>query len=699
MEFQTTRIENKDLCNVLLKWLQTLHLKTPHRTLYDITDGVALAEALNQISPECFDDNWFSKIKKDVGNNWRLKVSNLKKIVEKIQDFYQDCDTQHMGNFVKPDVIKIGDQDDTMELARLLQLILGCAVNCRNAQDYITNIRSMDENSQTVIMQSIQDLERIQGNPQSIIASSLGVDTDHQEQIQQLIDELQSVTKARDQMTQRCLELDSQISLLQEEKTYILDEKRHLEERLLESVEDPLKGSSQRRQIEELKEELYKAETSRDDYRIKLKTQERDMAELKTKFDLLQETAGEARLLKDELDILRDTADRVEKYESTIQSYKKKLEELGDLKRQVKILESKNIAYIQQNMELEQEIKKSSVWKSQLEIYKKQVTELHHTLNDETNKIDKLEFESKKLLENLNTLQKEKDRLVIERDSLKEANEELKCCQTQMKKTSTLEHSQTTTSDDMESAMDLKQKLVRLQHENTMLKMNQKEPEEDKISVLQSILDNTRQQYNELRLDNRKANQKILELESELKEQTENTDEWNSKIKELQSQLQCEKDTRSLDIEEKNTTISDKDQFINILQNSLHQKDMEIQEWEEKHKKFIEKAKSVVKSMDAKNVSLSDVDMSVLENRLLKANKEISDLKKEQENYKTSLEIEEKLISTAFYKLAQTKMQESVDQRVMNQGLLQTQTFLSKHRQQTNKTVVQNHRKYRGKSP
>lgn len=80
------------------------------------------------------------------------------------------------------------------------------------------------------------------------------------------------------------------------------------------------------------------------------------MADLKIKFDLLQETAGEARLLKDELDILRDTADRVEKYEATIQSYKKKLEELGDLKRQVKILETKNIAYIQQNMELEQVI-------------------------------------------------------------------------------------------------------------------------------------------------------------------------------------------------------------------------------------------------------------------------------------------------------------------------------------------------------
>jgi len=89
---------------------------------------------------------------------------------------------------------------------------------------------------------------------------------------------------------------------------------------------------------------------------MKLDTQEKEIAELKTKFELLQETASDTRLLKDELDILRDTADKVEKYEATIQSYKIKLEELRDLKRQVKVLETKNIAYIQQNMELEQVI-------------------------------------------------------------------------------------------------------------------------------------------------------------------------------------------------------------------------------------------------------------------------------------------------------------------------------------------------------
>lgn len=93
--------------------------------------------------------------------------------------------------------------------------------------------------------------------------------------------------------------------------------------------------------------------SARDDYRLKLEMQEKEMLELQSKLDSLQQTAGEARHLKDEVDILRETADKVVKYESTIQSYKKKLEELGDLKRELKLLEGKNMSYIEQNMELE----------------------------------------------------------------------------------------------------------------------------------------------------------------------------------------------------------------------------------------------------------------------------------------------------------------------------------------------------------
>lgn len=60
-------------------------------------------------------------------------------------------------------------------------------------------------------------------------------------------------------------------------------------------------------------------------------------------------------------------------------------------------------------------------------------------------------------------------------------------------------------------------------------------------------------------LNHRKANQKILELESELIRQREiNSNELKMKVTELQNQLHCEQVIQSLDIEEKNTTISDK---------------------------------------------------------------------------------------------------------------------------------------------
>ena len=70
--------------------------------------------------------------------------------------------------------------------------------------------------------------------------------------------------------------------------------------------------------------------------------------------------------LKDEVDILRETADKATKYEATIESYKKKLEDMSDLKRQVKLLEEKNTDYMQKNMELEEDVKKTGSWKPQV---------------------------------------------------------------------------------------------------------------------------------------------------------------------------------------------------------------------------------------------------------------------------------------------------------------------------------------------
>ncbi|KAL6952184.1 Protein Hook 3 [Sarracenia purpurea var. burkii] len=303
-----------------------------------------MAQVLHEIAPEWFSKIWLSKIKLDVGDNWRLKVSNLKKIIEAVTDYYHEFVNQNIS-FVKPDAVAIGERKDVVEMVKLLQLILGCAVNCEKKHEYIKEIMLMEESIQSVIMQSIQELETLLGSTPMSLSSHLnmgsgrGVDMDDRD-------------CALDTATMDCL-----------------------------------------------KEEIFKLETARDDYRVKLAMREKEMEELQVKFDSLQRAAAEARHLKDEVDILREDADKAEKLESTLKSYKKKLEELSELKREMKLLEEKNLNYVQQTLELEEELKKANVWRTQAEMYKKQYLEARNSLNEETKKSDKIEFENVKLRE------------------------------------------------------------------------------------------------------------------------------------------------------------------------------------------------------------------------------------------------------------------------------------------------------------
>lgn len=66
--------------------------------------------------------------------------------------------------------------------------------------------------------------------------------------------------------------------------------------------------------------------------------------------------AQHAQNLKDEVDILKHTSDKVEKLESTIQNYKIKLEEMVDLKTQMKQMEENNSKYLEKIIQLEEVI-------------------------------------------------------------------------------------------------------------------------------------------------------------------------------------------------------------------------------------------------------------------------------------------------------------------------------------------------------
>ncbi|XP_011162542.1 protein Hook homolog 3 [Solenopsis invicta] len=674
----------------LIKWLSTFDLQAPHSSAEEISDGVALAEALTKIAPEWFTAAWKAKIKTDVGTNWRLKMSNMKKIVEAVMEYYVECLNQQLTGYVKPDATKIGERCDIDELRRLLQLVLGCAVNCDQKQQYITRIMGMEETVQQAIMQSIQEL-----NFESIVDVADGTQ-------QTLYAELQATVDMKDQLAQKCHELDQQLSLLQEEKTTLIAENKKLQERL-DEFENPeesgsiLKYSGLRKQVEALKDELFKMETSRDDYRLKVELLEKEVLELQSRQEDLQKAADEANHLKDEVDALRETTDKVAKYEIMIESYKKKMEDMSDLKRQVKILEDKNVEYLQAKLDYEEEVKRTMMLRNHLEVCKQQLTEVQHRLDEQSNKYDRLEFEGKKMEAKLGALQRERDRLIIERDALKETNEELKCTQLQAVENMAKPNTDSTGVSATEMIpLEVKEKLHCLQLENKMMKMKLS-GNEDKLPSVQALLEDSEERLNTLRGQNRKANQRIMELENKLEEamgtqisgdsKSDNVG-LNQKMSQLQDELrkaQTDRDRLTLQLEERESSLQTQKQKAFALQEKLTRKEYENAALEERYKKYIEKAKSVIKSLDPKQSNSSPSEVAVLRNQLVEQRKMIEDMERSMKEAKLLRDMEEKLMVTAFHRLGLNCHREMMDQRLAALSSGQGQSFLARQRQPTSR--------------
>ena len=185
---------------------------------------------------------------------------------------------------------------------------------------------------QTQIMQAIQELMSYQ----------------HQDAPQMLTADQR---KVEDELRQRVHDLEHQLNNLREEKNVLVSEFEQLQnttsQAATRSNTDSNIDSSNividlRKQLEAVQEQLYKSETARDELAAKSEELEKQLDDSKIKEADLQKHADEAVKLKDEADVLRETADRASKLEATVDSYKKKLEEFSDLKRQVKILEDKN---------------------------------------------------------------------------------------------------------------------------------------------------------------------------------------------------------------------------------------------------------------------------------------------------------------------------------------------------------------------
>lgn len=617
---------------------------------------------LNSRSPSHFTQEWFSKLKPNP-ENWRLKISNLKKILDKIIDYY---DNLTYPNIELPDLNKICKDNDDNELARLLQLVLGIAVNCEQKHQYIGNITKLDLSIQQNLMEAIQQLMSNSSNHQTVdylhtngqltqsnqnlnqinltnnFLDSFNLNESNfhlQEKFLRTMEHLRMTNEKKEVILQQNYELNKKLISEQNEKLSLQNEYDKLLDKYnsLNAKRDDydLDGSDifknkhvikLQKRIEQLEKDLILLETQKEENLIKLELVEREVLQLRLMNENLQIKAKETQYLQDELDVHKHSSDKIQKYEQKLDIYQKKIEEFANLKREYNQIEKKNVELMAKNLELEEELKKPSIFKQQIQDYKRKIQELHQEIVEKTRNCDKLEFDLERQNQKYDYLNQEK--LITEKE-----NNELKNKLKQLDKSSLNPLNAKDEIDSLQmngqldnklmnnclnyeinefSETDLKDKLTRIELENKLLKQRVEETNQEAILLLRTSYEDAKTRVNELEKDNRKLNRTIVELESKLNDNqidlnqstTSNSNQPFAKLKELEEQLRSKMKTISLF----NDQIYDLEQKITKLEGNLRKKDDEFNEMDAKYKKYVLKAKQAVSFLEPISLHLNSLN-------------------------------------------------------------------------------------------
>ncbi|XP_059204899.1 protein Hook homolog 2-like [Centropristis striata] len=697
-------LDKAELCDSLLTWLQTFQVPSCNSKLH-LTSGVAIAHVLHRIDPSWFNETWLGRIKEESGANWRLKVSNLKKILKSMLEYYHDVLGHPVSDEHMPDVNLIGEMGDVTELGKLVQLVLGCAVSCEKKQEQIQQIMTLEESVQHVVMTAIQELLSKEPSSEPGSPETYG-DFDYQSRKYYFLSE---EADEKEDLSQRCRDLEHQLSVALEEKSSLQAETRSLKEKLsrfdsLDASTTAITGKKLlllQSQMEQLQEENYRLENSRDDMRVRGEILDREVTELQLRNEELTSLAQEAQALKDEMDILRHSSDRVNQLEALVETYKRKLEDLGDLRRQVRLLEERNTVYMQRTCELEEELRRANAVRNQLDTYKRQAHELHTKHSAEAMKAEKWQFEYKNLHDKYDALLKEKERLISERDTLRETNDELRCAQVQQRCLSGsggLCDSGVPAGNLAAEIMptELKETVVRLQSENKMLCV-QEETCRQKVVEVQAELEEAQRSKNALETQNRLNQQQISELRSQIEELQKALHEQDSKTedssllkKKLEEHLEKLHEAHS-DLQKKREVIDDLEpkvddnmaKKIDELQEILRKKDEDMKQMEDRYKRYVEKARTVIKTLDPKQQPVpATPDIQALKNQLTEKERKIQHLEHDYEKSRARHDQEEKLIITAWYNMGMALHQKVSGERLGPSN--QAMSFLAQQRQSTN---------------
>nr|XP_033709980.1 protein Hook homolog 2 isoform X1 [Tursiops truncatus] len=687
-------VDKAELCGSLLTWLQTFHVPPPCTSPQELSSGLAVAYVLNQIDPSWFNEAWLQGISDDPGPNRRLKVTGQQSEDNLTEPggVLPGCPgASHFGaapsrcepywRVLRP---RRAWQATSAGAGLCYQLREEAGLPHLDPPEHIQRIMTLEESVQHVVMEAIQEL-MTKDTSDSLSPETYG-NFDSQSRRYYFLSE---EADEGDELRQRCLDLERQLRLvcmpcpqlvlLSEEKQSLVQENEVLRERVGRSEGEGATGLTSKKllllqsQLEQLQEENFRLESGREDERVRCAELEREVAELQQRNQELTSLAQEAQALKDEMDELRQSSERAGQLEATLSSCRRRLGELRELRRQVRQLEERNAGHAERTRQLEEELRRAGSLRAQLEAQRRQVQELQGQRQEEAMKAEKWLFECRNLEEKYELVSKEKERLLAERDSLREANEELRCAQLQPRGLAQADPSLDPTSPAVENLAaeilpaELRETLLQLQLENKRL-CQQEAADRERQEELQRHLEEANRARHGLEMQHRLNQQQLSELRAQvedlqkaLQEQGGKTEDSTLLKRKLEEHLQKLHEA-DLELQRKREYIEELEppadsstaRRIEELQHNLQKKDADLRAMEERYRRYVDKARTVIQTLEPKQRPPGGAppELHTLRTQLRERDVRIRHLEQmDFEKSRSQREQEEKLLISAWYNM------------------------------------------------
>uniref|UniRef100_A0A493SUX6 Coiled-coil domain containing 88C n=1 Tax=Anas platyrhynchos platyrhynchos TaxID=8840 RepID=A0A493SUX6_ANAPP len=474
-----------------------------------------------------------------------------------------------------PNVLMIGKDPlsgkSMDEIKKLLLLVLGCAVQCERKEEFIERIKQLDIETQAAIVSHIQEVTHNQENVFDL--QWLELPDMAPEELESLsrnmVFHLKRLIDERDECTEVIVDLTQERDYLQSQQPpsplkaptpdsspntaspLSNEDKQHI---AVELADTKAKLRRIRQELEEKSEQLVDSKHEVEQLTLELQ-------KIKQENIHLASDARSARAYRDELDSLREKANRVERLEMELVRCKEKLHDVDFYKARMEELREDNIILIETKAMLEEQLTMARARGDKLHELEKENLQLKSKLHDVELDRDTDKKRIEELLEENMVLE------IAQKQSMNESAHlgwELE----QLSKSTDL--ADTRKSFVFELNECASSRILKLEKDNQSLQNTIQELRDASLTSRESSL-----KFVELEKENQQLSKKIEKLQNQIEKEKQSNQDLETLSEELikeKEQLQVVMETLKADKDRQIKDLKQENDHLNQVVSSLRQR-------------------------------------------------------------------------------------------------------------------------------